>query len=55
MAGQLLREIERCAERTVCLQFYLIGQPLILLANMDDFISRWKTLDFSKEEVMNTL
>ena len=55
MGGLLLPEIEKCVELTVCPQLSLARQPLTLIANMDDFISRWKTLNFSKEAVMNSL
>ena len=47
---------ERCVEATVC--SFLVScesRMLTLIANMDDFISRWKTLNFSQKEVQNSV
>ena len=47
---------ERCVEATVC--SFLVAYEssmLTLVANMDDFISRWKTLNFSQRQIRNSV
>ena len=47
---------ERCVEATVC-SFLVMWDSgmLTLIANMDDFISRWKTLNLSEKEIRNSV
>lgn len=47
---------ERCVVATVC-SFLSAHESsmLTLIANMDDFISRWKTLNFSQQQIRNSV
>ena len=47
---------ERCVEPTVC-SFPVVceSRMLTLIATMDDFISRWKTLNFSQKEIQDSV
>lgn len=47
---------EKCAEATVSPARVICNQiTLTSTANMDDFLSRWKTLNFSRERIRNSV
>ena len=47
---------ERCVEATVCAFLAAYESSMLtLIANMDDFISRWKTLNFSPKQIQNSV
>ena len=56
MEGPRLVVNGRCVEATVCSFLFAYESSLLtLVANMDDFISRWKTLNVSQEEIRNSV
>lgn len=47
---------EKCAEATVSPARVICNRlTLTLKANMDDFVSRWKTLNFTRERIKNSV
>lgn len=53
MGDQHSPEKEKCVELTVRVTPIFPWRILMPIANMDDFLSRWKTLHYSKKAILN--